>query len=192
MPWKALDFADRKSKDALSRAFKVQGIPTLVFLNARTGEVVTESGREKVSSAPEDFPWPPKPVESLADAMDSINDLPHAVMFTDKLTDAAAEAAAVEALNAVAAEYFKDGRPSDAMRFVVGADGDPGVDAVRGACNLKKDKDGPTSARLTIVDVPKRVKATLGDATHVPTAAEIRAFVAEYVAGGGPRVGLKA
>jgi hypothetical protein len=123
--------------------------------------------------------------------MDGINSFPTAVLFTDHLTDAKAEEAALAAFNKVAAGYFEGGKPSDAMRFVVAADGDPAVDAVRRFCSLTKDKDGPASVRLTVVDVRSRVKATLGDAAHVPSEDEMRAFIAEYVAGGGPRVDVK-
>jgi nucleoredoxin len=34
MPWKALPYADRERKGALSKKFKVSGIPTLVILDA--------------------------------------------------------------------------------------------------------------------------------------------------------------
>jgi len=62
MPWLALPFALRDQKNSLSSKFKVQGIPTLIFLNAATGEVINKQGRDIVMSDPEglNFPWAPK------------------------------------------------------------------------------------------------------------------------------------
>ena len=50
----------------LSKKFKVQGIPTLVFVDACTGELITSDGRSSLMQDPEgnNFPWRPK---SLAD-----------------------------------------------------------------------------------------------------------------------------
>lgn len=59
MPWLALPFADRQDKEALSKQFDVQTIPTLVELNADSGDVLTTKARMKVVNDPEgkDFPW---------------------------------------------------------------------------------------------------------------------------------------
>jgi len=61
MPWLAIPFSDRGRKDALSKRFKVQGIPTLIVLDS-DGKVITKEGREAISSdsTGEDFPWKPK------------------------------------------------------------------------------------------------------------------------------------
>jgi nucleoredoxin len=66
MPWAAIPYADRKAKDALSREFKVQGIPTFVIVNEQR-ELMTKSGRDLVSSDPngEKFPWAPKPFAEI-------------------------------------------------------------------------------------------------------------------------------
>eukprot|EP01124_Arcella_intermedia_P018879 TRINITY_DN25_c0_g1_i4.p1 TRINITY_DN25_c0_g1~~TRINITY_DN25_c0_g1_i4.p1 ORF type:complete len:424 (-),score=74.95 TRINITY_DN25_c0_g1_i4:42-1265(-) len=66
MPWKALPFKDRDTKAKLSKKYKVQGIPTLVVLDA-AGQLITTNGRSKVSSAPEDFPWTPKTLYQILD-----------------------------------------------------------------------------------------------------------------------------
>jgi nucleoredoxin len=66
MPWKALPFADRERKEALSTKFKVQGIPTFVILGT-DGSIITKDGRSAVTADPkgEDFPWKPKPFHEL-------------------------------------------------------------------------------------------------------------------------------
>merc|ERR1719335_1929874 len=66
MPWVALPFADRDRKAALSKKFKVNGIPSFVLLDTE-GKTITTDGRSQVSQDPtgEEFPWIPKPVMEL-------------------------------------------------------------------------------------------------------------------------------
>ena len=66
MPWLALPFADRKRKAALSKKFKVEGIPTLVVVDAETGEVVGKDARSGVMrSGAAGFPWPDPTLRSV-------------------------------------------------------------------------------------------------------------------------------
>jgi nucleoredoxin len=67
MPWHALPYEDRERKNSASRKFKVSGIPTLVFLNAENGSVITVDGRTVVMDDADgnEFPWTPKPVLEL-------------------------------------------------------------------------------------------------------------------------------
>lgn len=67
MPWLALPFAERELKQKLSSKFKVQGIPTLLFLNATTGDVINKQGREVVMTDPEgkNFPWAPRTFQEI-------------------------------------------------------------------------------------------------------------------------------
>lgn len=62
MPWAALPFSERETKQKLSKQFKVQGIPTLVVLDT-SGNLITADGREAVANDSEgsEFPWIPKP-----------------------------------------------------------------------------------------------------------------------------------
>ena len=51
--------------------YNVIGIPTLVFVEATTGKVISEEGRSIIADDPtgENFPWRPKPfTEIIADA----------------------------------------------------------------------------------------------------------------------------
>lgn len=74
MPWLAIDYADRAKKDALSKKYKVRGIPTFVIVDAKTGELITTDGRSAIMTDPsgESFPWKPK---SLEEIMSSITTL---------------------------------------------------------------------------------------------------------------------
>ncbi|XP_042240516.1 nucleoredoxin-like [Homarus americanus] len=67
MPWLALPFTETKRKIRLSRQYRVTGIPTLVFIDSRSGRLLTKAGREMVTSDPEalTFPWRPRPIGDL-------------------------------------------------------------------------------------------------------------------------------
>jgi nucleoredoxin len=68
MPWLAVPYSERKTKDACSRKFKVQGIPSFVILNPTTGELITDDGRSAVMKDPtgDKLPWiPPTFAEAL-------------------------------------------------------------------------------------------------------------------------------
>ena len=51
----------------LSKKYKVEGIPTLVLLDADKGTVLSKDGRNVVLEDPEgkDFPWMPKPFSEI-------------------------------------------------------------------------------------------------------------------------------
>merc|ERR1711881_324529 len=69
MPWLSLPDANRDAKEALSKKFKVQGIPTLVIID-KDGNTITTDGRSAVTEDPtgEKFPWvPPTFMESIGD-----------------------------------------------------------------------------------------------------------------------------
>lgn len=60
MPWLSMPFDDSEEiRTILGRKFKVQGIPSLVFVDAKTGETVCEDARSEVMADPEaaSFPW---------------------------------------------------------------------------------------------------------------------------------------
>lgn len=68
MPWHALDFNESSDvKEALEERFQVEGIPSFVVLDAKTGATLSDSGVQAVMSDPigENFPWTPKPVQLL-------------------------------------------------------------------------------------------------------------------------------
>lgn len=61
MPWLALPYELRDTKAALSKKFKVNGIPSLIILDNQ-GKIINGDGRTAVSEDPEgaEFPWKPK------------------------------------------------------------------------------------------------------------------------------------
>jgi len=72
-PWYALPFEDRARKEALSKQFKVQGIPSLIIVDGN-GKLITKDGRSKVLENKETcsgFPWiPPTFAEALGSAFE--------------------------------------------------------------------------------------------------------------------------
>jgi len=72
MPWAALPYSRRDLKDALSKKFKVQGIPSLAIIDGE-GKTITTDGRSAVMEDPkgDKFPWiPPTPVEKAKEVLD--------------------------------------------------------------------------------------------------------------------------
>ena len=66
MPWTALPFADRERKKTLSSTYGVEGIPTLVILDAQ-GNIINKNARNAISSDPtgHDFPWKPQSLREI-------------------------------------------------------------------------------------------------------------------------------
>merc|ERR1711939_132353 len=67
MPWLALPFENRDLKKALSRKFKVSGIPALILLDGETGHILNKDGRTVLmgDATGTKFPWRQKPVQDL-------------------------------------------------------------------------------------------------------------------------------
>lgn len=63
-------------QDNLSRKFKVQGIPTLIFLDGKDGSLISKDGRQCIVEDPkgEEFPWRPK----------ALNDIVKGVLINNK------------------------------------------------------------------------------------------------------------
>lgn len=59
MPWLAVDFNEEGLKTELNEKFEVNGIPTLVVLDASTGGVLNGDAVESVFEDPkgQNFPW---------------------------------------------------------------------------------------------------------------------------------------
>jgi nucleoredoxin len=84
MPWMALDYQDRKLKAQLSDLFGVQGIPSVVIIDA-DGSVISKDGRSAIASDPtgEEFPWYPKPVFNLKGGPGTIQEIPTVIAYCE-------------------------------------------------------------------------------------------------------------
>jgi nucleoredoxin len=66
MPWLAVPFSDSEGRKGLDGRFEVRGIPHLVILDAKTGEVLTGDGVEFVSEyGIEAYPFTPERISEL-------------------------------------------------------------------------------------------------------------------------------
>ena len=67
MPWLAVPFEDRLTKERLEVKYKVSGIPVLIILDCKSGKVLNINGREKVMEDPwgVQFPWPVAPITEI-------------------------------------------------------------------------------------------------------------------------------
>jgi len=87
MPWKALPYAERDKKASLAKRYKCSGIPHLVFVDPKTWETITLSGRGAFSTSTfiEDFPYHPKTSYDLSEDTDGLmGNKPVLICFTDK------------------------------------------------------------------------------------------------------------
>merc|ERR1712048_1328760 len=109
MTFAARKFGDKDAKDELDQLFEIEGIPTLVVVDAKTGALVTKDGRANIASDPngEKFPWEKQPVSMMGPSVvDALNG-------TACLIGHCSEKQGVEAMTASALEYVakakKDG-----------------------------------------------------------------------------------
>ena len=121
MPWPALAYQGT-GRSELQRQLSVKSLPTLIILDAETGEVVTSNGRSAVAMDPlgANFPWHPLPVQPL-DTAESLAALPVGatpdgvggdglalVLFTDKTARAPLKKATTDAFAALAKDRRDD------------------------------------------------------------------------------------
>jgi len=110
MPWKALPHGDAR-KTELNDMWEVGGIPALVVVDAKTGQVITKGGRGMVDSDPAgaEFPWHPKPLNELdGGCVEYINEAPVMVAFDNSAETIAAMKPVAEACVAVDTAESKD------------------------------------------------------------------------------------
>jgi nucleoredoxin len=157
MPWLALPY-DKERYEALSSHLEVEGIPTLVVLDPQ-GKVITSKGREAASSDPEgaEFPWRPKPVNSLESVASDLNESAALIVLCEKASEAdkAQIAAALAApANEVMAEAHKEAADPELI-FATAETPDGNIAGqVRQLTNLDKDGAGSSSTSMVILDIP--------------------------------------
>jgi len=184
-PWLALDYSDRKTKELLSSALKVDGIPTLAILDKELN-LVTADGRGAVCSDPTgaELPWHPKPIKDLAAGPGDINEVPTLLVFCEA-SDAAEAKAFGHALEPLAARYMEEAKKveEDAeFCFMLATAGAELAPRVRGMVGLPV-LDGKPAPRIVLLDIPDNgAYYVAAEGTEV-TAAAVEAFLASYKAG---------
>uniref|UniRef100_A0A7S1CIC7 Thioredoxin domain-containing protein n=1 Tax=Bicosoecida sp. CB-2014 TaxID=1486930 RepID=A0A7S1CIC7_9STRA len=197
MPWKAVPFARRDLKESLSKTFDVEGIPTLVFVEAGGDmKTVSKDARGRVQSQPEDFPWPAKALEPLAIHLGAINDEKVCIVFTDKMTDGDNEEAVKAAVTPVAETYFaaRNGGGKEVegdVLFAIADDADEETaERVRMFLGLADDDEDDEAVRIVVTDIPSGVKYVYKKA-GIPTEADVRAFIGGIFSGSESPSGIR-
>ena len=155
MPWPAIAFDDPKKEDAyrhLSKLCSVSGIPTLAVFD-KEGTLLTTEGRQLVTSRPEDFPWPPRPVNPIDAVVTKINEEPIAILFLDKMT--APDDDVRRAFENVAKPHFdrlQQDSSNKPISFATASAEDGMTDRLRQMFGMGRDPEGPTSVRVVVVD----------------------------------------
>jgi len=138
-PWLALDFSDQALKNKLSKAFGVQGIPTLVILDSNLNTITTE-GTGVVPSDPTglEMPWFPKPVKNLKQGPGEIQEVPTVIVFCE--TNNTSEQKSIEEVLAPIAKKFLDKKKETGddleLSFVIATEGAGLASRVRGMLGL--------------------------------------------------------
>lgn len=195
MPWRALPFdaVGQQAISDLAKLCEVEGIPTLAMFN-RAGKLVRSDVRGRVMSAPEDFPWAPKPVETISDALDKINDVMTAILFVDKMTTPDTEV--VDAFTTVARPVFEAMQAGSAVRdmqFAVAREENPETDRIREFLGFTRDRDGPTHMRLVVLNIPEGVRFSFDNkkGKNAITSAQMQEFIDSVIAGSATPEGVR-
>jgi len=182
MPWLALPYKDKRIS-SLSDLYGVQGIPTFVIVDPATGQIINANGRSVVEADPQgaDFPWSPKPLESVETAGAVLNDQACLIYIDSNLND---DTKGV--LNTVATHYiekWKSEKKDPSLNFFWGQSG--GL-----AKRVKDFTKAPGDPALLILDIPEGSKY-FASLTGKPTEADFKSFVEGYLAGSLTKKGLQ-
>jgi len=148
MPWMALAYSDRVAASELRDRFEVIGLPEIVIVDSKTGNVVTKEGGRELHGDTEcaKFPWPapqPQPLERLSMRyIGSLNRAPFVVALLDGLVDDAKRAEVIAQLETVAKEYFTEGVHSK-IRFAIcdhSTDGQAAAKSIRNYFHLPDNR----------------------------------------------------
>jgi nucleoredoxin len=147
MPWLAIPNGDTR-KEKLSAHFEVEGIPSFVVLDAKSGAVVNGNARGAVGGDPEgaSFPWSPPPIGDMSGGVDGINDEPCVCLMLEGAPKEE-RSALLQALTPVAEASKAAG---DGIHFFVAHDADGPAPQIRALTQLGE----PAGAQAVLLDIP--------------------------------------
>jgi len=171
MPWTSIPFTDKKRIDALNQTFEVEGIPHFVLLDGSTGKVITKNARARIEMDTEgkEFPWHPKPLNTVDEGVADINESNCLVLLDAGLTDSD-----IKTLEKVAAEYSAKWKDKEApLLFMYGKD-TPMAARVKQFANLPEKS-------LLVLSIPDGTKTI--QETHDVSEQGIKTFVEGFLSG---------
>lgn len=190
-PWMALDFEDRKSKEQLSTACKVEGIPSFVIVDPSDFSIINKDGRSASSSDPtgSELPWLPKPIQQLKEGPGSINEVTTVLIFCE--SSSAEEQKALEtALTPLAKVYLDQakaaGEDEPELAFMMSTDKEGLSERIRSMLQMP-DPSTKEKPRMAILDIPDEGGYYLVDEGTEVSKASVEKFVADYKSKALPR-----
>jgi len=167
---------DDKRKEQLSTLFEVEGIPSLVVLDAKTGATINGNARGMVSSDPEgtSFPWKPPAVADLS-SPDGINETPSVCVMAEGCTAERREAL-MAMLTPIATEAIAN---EEELIFFMASDAEGPSGQVRKLTELGDAKPEP---QLVLLDIPDNGGYYTLDAAELNGAA-VTEFLKAFKAG---------
>jgi len=183
-PWLALDFDNRKAKEELSTACKVEGIPSFVILDPSDFSMINEDGRAASSGDPEgkELPWIPKAVKDLAQGPGAINEVPTVMVFCES-SSKEEQTALADALTPLAQNYRDEakaaGDEDPALGFMVSTSAEGLAEKVRSMINLPapSTKEKP---RMALLDMPHNGSYYVADEDTDVNLEAVMKFIADY------------
>ncbi|XP_067014881.2 nucleoredoxin [Anabrus simplex] len=179
MPWLAIPYEDDVRRRELASLFSVQGIPTLVLLDA-DGHLITDDGRGEVNEDPDglSFPWYPKLVNILTERHAAkLHDHPAIILFVegDDGELEFAESVLLPAAEEYRMQYHLQD-DDDFIQFFIGCDCD--------TSDLLREFIGIDDAvpLLTAIDIPSGRMGVMEDDEEI-TEDSVKRFVARFLDG---------
>lgn len=182
MSFLGLPYAQRAAKNKLSKYFKVEGIPTLVFYDLDSKTTITTSGRGSISSESfiEDFPYHPKPCYDISESLDGINEELCLIWIMDKADKDSKDRLSKELYAFAEGEKKKPESEALAGRFFTAKGGGP-LEQIKSKCGYADAGSTPVALLLNLDDEGAYYHPPKDLAE--PTIKNIEAFLKAFKAG---------
>jgi len=158
MSFLALPYSERDRKEELSAKFGVRGIPNLKLLDAKTGEIICDNARGRISSDSfiEDFPYYPKPVYDIGECLDGVNTAVSLFIMMEGYENAEEKENITRYLTEIAVKQSEKNKSNESRNktvtkfFTAKSDQGPGLE-IRKLAGLSNEDD--TTPLMLILDL---------------------------------------
>lgn len=191
MTFLAMPYSNRDGKAELSKAFGVSGIPSLCFVEADTGKLITDEGRGAISAPSfiEDFPYHPKPVNDLATSTSGINNKPSLILFMEDQAEDEQKVLTSYMTEVAEKEMAKEEKEQTVQCFFTATDGGP-LAQIRKGTKMESQASPARPPCLLLLKLPDNGKYYKFEGKEKKvTVASIETFMKD-VAGGKVEAGI--